>query len=109
LEVDELVNIFGENLLDKPELLEDFNRLVGVEDAKPFECVGSVSETNTALLQVISQYGRDLPYLLQQYELTEAYQRYKHEFDAKLEEYNKYFDEENALPPNYEQLVRGLV
>jgi hypothetical protein len=44
-----LLQIFGENLLNKPEMERFFNQLTGKEVTKPFECVGTVEEVNAAL------------------------------------------------------------
>jgi len=43
------LEIFGEDLLNKPEMKHFFNQLIGKEDTKPFECVGTVEEVVTAL------------------------------------------------------------
>jgi hypothetical protein len=110
LNIDELLNIFGENLLDKPELLDNFYRLIGVEEVKPFECVGSVDEINTALQQISSQYSASsLPFLLQNYVQTEKYRYYRELFDQKIDYYNVFFDEENALPESYRLLLKSGV
>ncbi len=39
-----LVHIFGENLLEKDSLDLDFRELTGIEENKPFECVGTRRE-----------------------------------------------------------------
>ncbi len=41
-------NIFSENLFDKKELISIAFSLLGYEDSKPFECVGSLDETAVA-------------------------------------------------------------
>lgn len=46
---DTMVGIFGEDLLDKPELQQYFDELRGVAPNKPFECVGTIDEVNKAL------------------------------------------------------------
>ncbi len=64
----ELVEIFGENVLDKKELLEIFVGLCGYGDIKPFECVGTFGEVNYAVKQAITKYDdASLPYLLRYY------------------------------------------
>ena len=45
----ELLGIFGENLLDKPELMELNEELLGLRNFKPFECVGTTEESQVAL------------------------------------------------------------
>lgn len=46
---DRLVEIFGEKLLDKPSLEKYFRELTGIDENKPFECVGTRSEVMAAL------------------------------------------------------------
>jgi len=43
------LQIFGEDLLNKPEMETFFNQLIGKETTKPFECVGTVEEVASAL------------------------------------------------------------
>jgi hypothetical protein len=43
------LQIFGENLLNKPEMVHYFNQLIGSESTKPFECVGTIEEVVAAL------------------------------------------------------------
>lgn len=62
-----LVRIFGEDLLNKPSLLEECKGLVGLVPVKPFECVGTVSEIRYALAltaQRLRDAGARLPFLL---------------------------------------------
>lgn len=49
LSEEELTDIFGENLLNKESLDEDFRKLAGIDENKPFECVGTRSEVCAAL------------------------------------------------------------
>lgn len=44
-----MISIFGEDLLDKPEMQQYFDELRGVAPNKPFECVGTIDEVNKAL------------------------------------------------------------
>ncbi len=45
-----LINIFGQNLFAKPELLPLFQELWGERKFKPFDCVGTPTEVKAALL-----------------------------------------------------------
>ena len=51
-----LLQIFGEDLLNKPEMKHYLNQLTGKEATKPFECVGTVKEVNAALKKLDSSY-----------------------------------------------------
>ena len=57
IDEDELVQIFGEKLLDKESLDKDFRELVGLDENKPFECVGTRSEV-AACLQAYIESGK---------------------------------------------------
>jgi len=46
---DTMISIFGEDLLDKPQLQQYFDELCGIAPNKPFECVGTIDEVNKAL------------------------------------------------------------
>ena len=53
---DELVGIFGKNLLDDPAQTEGFAELCGLVADKPFECVGEVEES-AAVMKKLSTRG----------------------------------------------------
>lgn len=71
IEPELLSGIFGKPMLDDPSLQLYFDQLTGVMPTKPFECVGTVDEVNTALAMTIKRYYSisDRPYLLKNYEL----------------------------------------
>ena len=52
-----MVQIFGEDLLDKPSLQQYFDELTGIAEVKPFECVGTVEEVNQALSMIADTRG----------------------------------------------------
>lgn len=49
LPIEEVVDIFGQNLFDAPENEELYRELFGLSGFKPFECVGTPDEMITAL------------------------------------------------------------
>lgn len=63
---DEMVSVFGENLLDKKEMLNYFLELLGKTDNKPFECVGTIKEVSYVVNSLIKKEAK-LPYLLEYY------------------------------------------
>ncbi len=82
----ELIDIFGNNLLNNNDLIPILKQLKGEAEVKPFECVGTIEEVN-ACLSVIGQQstvnGQDcLNVLLNQY------------------------DENNNLPKNFEAILK---
>lgn len=68
LSKDEVINIFGKNLLDDKNLLLLFEELVGIRNFKPFECVGTPEETREALEKIINKKEFDESFLIKHYE-----------------------------------------
>jgi len=64
LEKEELIDIFGRDLLDDLELKKYFDELTGKEKTKPFECVGTREEVNEAISMIKEKYKDNLPVLL---------------------------------------------
>lgn len=84
---DELVNIFGQDLYEREDLLETFIDTIGEGKTKPFECVGTIEEAKFAISTLINKLDKDnLPYLLKYY----------------YENYPLYLDETNILTYNNE-------
>lgn len=65
--------VFGKPMLDDASLQREFDELTGRLDVKPFECVGTVDEVNTALSMTLSRWYNqgDVPALLQGYTPSE--------------------------------------
>lgn len=98
---EELINIFGENLFEKEELLNTFIELTGNSTNKPFECVGTYDEVNYAISRKINSYSGKLPYLLNYYQ----------EHFNLVPENNilQSFNEENNLPDEFKEIIRGAI
>lgn len=65
---DRLNAIFGKAMLDDPGLQTYFDELTGIADVKPFECVGTISEVQSALSMTLTRwYPNERPYLLCNY------------------------------------------
>ena len=90
------IQIFGEDLLERKDLLEVMKELVGYSSTKPFECVGTYEEARYAISQAI-QRGEEA-YLLRYY---------KDHYPLELDSYEivKY-NEENSLDYHYNELVK---
>ena len=95
---EKLINIFGEDLFEKEQLLETFIELLGYSKTKPFECVGTYSEVRYAVSLVIQKLDGILPYLLQYYK-----DNYKLELDHKFE--NDYNDINN-LDEHFKEILK---
>lgn len=111
LSEEKMVNIFGENLLNKESLRTVFTELIGKGENKPFDCVGTYDEINYSLCSyIIKCHEKEkMPILLKEYfEVV-----YKNELQL-VEEYitsNKqkllksYSD--NNLPKEFEKLLKN--
>lgn len=96
----DLEKIFGYNLYENRELLENFQKLIGFLAEKPFECVGGRDEINFALCEAVKKYEK-LPFLLEFYVGTDIYSQYK---DRK-NPYGRYYDRINLLPEKFEKML----
>ncbi|MEG1846202.1 MAG: hypothetical protein RR239_04800, partial [Oscillospiraceae bacterium] len=71
IEREKMIEIFGSDMLNDAELLNDFDGLLGFSPVKPFECVGTVSEIQFALFLVTEQLKKEkkeLPLLLKRFD-----------------------------------------
>jgi len=99
------IAMFHENLLTKASLIDTLEKLIGYQPEKPFECVGSRDEINTAICMTIKQLQESdepLPLLLRHYMTLPQYAQYK---DRK-NPYLHYFNEENLIPERFLPLVK---
>lgn len=90
------INIFGQDLYNRDDLLGMFQEILGYSDTKPFECVGTYEEARYAVSQVIQkgESGALLDYYQEHYPL---------ELDGQeIEKYN----EENNLGDYYNSIVK---
>ena len=100
---DELVNIFGEDLFEKENLKETFIELCGFGETKPFECVGTYEEVQYAISKTIENLERNnkkLPFLLN---------FYKENYDLRDGEFLKFYNENNHLPKEFDQILRRKI
>lgn len=97
----ELEAIFGCNMLDKRELETDFDGLCGINELKPFECVGTVSEVRCALNKALEKYEAPRPCLLERYAEKSAW---ADDIGAALGEFN----EKINIPQEFMPCVREM-
>ena len=88
LKTEELISVFGENLLEKKSLLDIYKELTGVYPNKPFECVGTIEEVNACLDFCQKANSRDLTPV------------------ASLENLLNQYDEMNNLPEQFEAILK---
>ena len=98
---EKLVDIFGEDLFEKENLLNTFIELCGYGETKPFECVGTYKEIKYALTKTIQNLdGKELPVLLKYY---------NDNFEKSNDELLNYYNENNNLPKEFEKILKGKI
>ncbi|HNW98041.1 MAG TPA: hypothetical protein PKK00_06490 [Bacteroidales bacterium] len=100
---DEIINIFGKNILDDEKLIYIFKQLYGAEETKPFECVGTIDDVNVALVMIIEKLNDKLPKLLKHYKESNEYNKYK-TFDTSV--FLKQFNAEHFLKTSFENSLK---
>lgn len=98
LSEEELVSIFGKNMLNDETLKSDFEKLIGLQSEKPFECVGSRDEVCVALGMTLEKYREskiELPVLLKYYSEKCGVNK------VDISIYETFFDEQNAIPEKF--------
>ena len=83
---------------------EDFEKLVGVQSEKPFECVGSRDEVNAAVCLAIERMEQEeapLPVLFAWYRKQQIYAV----AFPKRHSYDRYYDPAHLLPESFLALL----
>ena len=97
---EKLVNIFGEDLFEREDLLNTFEELCGFGEIKPFECVGTYAEVRYAITKIIQNYKGNLPFLLKYY---------KNYFPLTQDEMLNYYNENNNVPEEFEKILKDKI
>ncbi len=97
-----MVGIFGENLLEKESLIPLLDQLSGLATEKPFECVGTIDEVNSALASLWSgKEEEELPVLLRHHKSRTGGIRFK-----DIDEQMKFWNPFNGLYENFSDLLK---
>lgn len=106
LELSELSQIFGKDMLSDSSMLEYFIELIGKSEHKPFECVGSVDEVNLAVslaIRRLENNNEQLPLLFEEYKKRGLYH------PEALDELNSAccnsYNGENLLPDAFREIL----
>ncbi len=102
LDQSELVEIFGKNVLEE-DLVDDFEKLIGARDAKPFECVGTFEEVNAAISLGIERFGANLPLLYLHY--LHKFAHLRPSLTSAQEHIESYFDTDHLIPEKFIEYV----
>lgn len=106
LSKEELHTIFGQELLEKEEMDRYFRELTGIDENKPFECVGTRSEVLAALRDFVEKQSaleQELPLLVKRY------QDFILARGGNLKELLKEFCDDHAVPDNFIEYVKQAV
>lgn len=109
LEENRVIDIIGSNMLDNEEFKEDFNKLIGVLEEKPFECIGTKDEVNAAMSIIINkeEYNTDnIPCLIKYYK-EECKEKHFNDEEIKKIIYN--FDDNNNVPRETIEKIKNLL
>ena len=104
---EDLNKIFGENLFDKSELRPILDQLTGKAEIKPFDCIGTIEEVNTALVMSIKKNKhKSLPCLLRCYFDDDLYKIYERRDFKKI---IGHFNTEIFLSPSHSKIIKDAL
>ena len=95
---EKLIDIFGEDLFEKEELLNTFIELCGYGEIKPFECVGTYAEVKFAITKTIENLNEELPFLLKYY---------KDNFGLLNENLLEEYNDIHNVPKEFEEILKN--
>ena len=99
---DVMVKIFGMDLFENENLEETLYQLAGLAPEKPFECVGTINEVNSALAHLCaSKNYHPLPVLLKKYQKATSGITF-----TSLKEQLNYWNGFHSLTPGFEKLLK---
>ena len=101
LSQDELTDIFGENLLNKESLDKDFRELMGIDENKPFECVGTRREVQTCMRYFREQGGVSL--------LTDRYAEAIDKAGEDLKDLLNEWNDDHHVPDRFVNVVSSAI
>ena len=107
LTMEELIKIFGRDMLNDSKMMEYFIELIGQSEHKPFECVGSIDEVNLAVslaIRKLEANGEALPLLFKEYKDRGLY--CPETIDYLNVECCGSFNEQNLLPEEFKTILR---
>ncbi|MDP4280567.1 MAG: hypothetical protein Q8867_00315 [Bacteroidota bacterium] len=104
---EKLITIFGRDLFSDLTLIPLLEGLTGSSETKPFDCIGTVNEVNTALKVTLRQYGdADLPGLLRFYRSSSAFTASGEEMEKQL---IHHYNPEHFVPDHFLKILKGYI
>lgn len=105
LSQERLTEIFGADMMNDLTMLDTMKQLIGLSPEKPFECVGSRDEINTAIcltIEKLETQGKKLPKLLEYYKSEGLYEQNK----GREQYYFNFYDKEHLLPEEFDKILK---
>ena len=100
----EMVHIFGKNLFELPQMLGYLKELTGIDEVKPFECVGTIDEVNAALHMFIAKHKQEkLPLLIDYYSNTT---NFSHGDTSLADKILNEFNNDHFLEPKFLEIIK---
>lgn len=100
---EKLVEIFGQNLFEKADLLPTALEMLGLAEQKPFECVGTHHETRVAFglsMQKYLENNQELPNLLEELRKQHGIEPVE-ESGPETQTVLEAFDDNHSLPESF--------
>lgn len=102
-----MISIFGKDMLNDESLRFYFEQLIGIENVKPFECVGTVDEVNVAINMIIKQIPQnEMPLLLKYYQTLSYYAQYE---NINLHSFLNTFNDEHFLETEFVKILKDKI
>ena len=100
----EMVHIFGKNLFESPQMLGYLKELTGIDEVKPFECVGTIDEVNAALHMYITKHKHEkLSLLIDYYSNTT---NFSHGDAGLVDKILNEFNTDHFLEPKFLEIIK---
>jgi len=108
IEDKELIEIFGEDLFEKRNLLAIMQELIGQKGFKPFECVGTKKESLIAfyLSWKKAKANGKQPFLLKYFEREILPTKSSFNFEKESKKLMESFGKNHFLPPEFQQIFK---
>ncbi|HDQ15917.1 MAG TPA: hypothetical protein ENN45_02545 [Bacteroidetes bacterium] len=105
LPLEEVINIFGKNLFADPNLKDNLFDLCGINENKPFECVGTIEEVNIALQHFTKMHPENTDILIESYKEQAA----ANSPFLPMENYLKQYNSEHFLPEELKAVIQQKI
>ncbi len=107
---DEILDIFGQNLFENEDLIEEAMALLGKSEAKPFECVGTHEESTAAFYLSIEKAKENhdkLPILLQL--VWDRVIKHEQNLEKRSQKVLQGWNSQHQLPAKLEAMIQDAI